>query len=247
MKMRARIVITATLLLAAGALAVVAGGTGSFTVTSTLDGKKVLPLRIQWIASPHGIPGKIVAVDYLIDGRLAWTEHHAAYYYGGNEGTDGNWLVTSFLKPGGHTFSVVAHASTGAVATDMVKALVVPPPTPPAKLAGSWTRNVTPTDLKKGPKGPPAGRWTVTVDSIGWAIQHGDHFDVRYLKNGDVVMGPEVDTPTQQAGGFCGIDPLHTWSVSFSSDARTMALNPVGHDPCGDRVAIMQGTWTRVH
>jgi len=26
-----------------------------------------------------------------------------------------------------------------------------------------------------------------------------------------------------------------------------MTLDPVGHDGCGDRVAILQGTWTRVH
>jgi hypothetical protein len=246
MKAHAPIVITASLLVAAAAVSAVAAGTSSFTVTSTLDGKKVLPSRIHWIAGTHGVPGKIVAVDYLIDGRLAWTEHHAAYYYGGNEGSYGNWLITSFLKPGGHTFTVVAHASTGAVATDTVKARVIAAPKPPAKLAGSWTRIVTPADLKKGPKGPPAGRWTVSVDSIGWAVQPGDHFDVRYLDNGDVVMGPEVDTPAQQSGGFCGIDPLHTWSVSLSAHARTMALNPVGHDPCGDRVAIMQGTWKRV-
>jgi len=247
MKAHTRIVLAASLLLAVAAPSAIADPTSSsFTVTSTLDGKTVLPLRIRWIASPHGLPGKIVAVDYMIDGRLAWTEHHAAYYYGGNEGSYGNWLVTSFLEPGEHVFTVTAHASTGAVATDTVKARVVAAPVPPGKLAGRWTRIVSAADLKKGPKGPPAGRWTITVDSIGWATGPGDHFDVRYLANGDVVMGPEVDTPTKQAGGFCGIDPLHTWTVSLSSDDRTMVLNPAGHDTCGDRVAIMQGTWRRV-
>jgi hypothetical protein len=80
------------------------------------------------------------------------------------------------------------------------RARVVAAPAPPRRLAGRWTRIVTPADLEKGPKGPPAGRWTITVDSIGWAIQRGDYFDVRYIANGDVVMGPEVDTPTEQAG-----------------------------------------------
>jgi hypothetical protein len=246
MKAHTRIVLIASLLLAVVAPAAIAAATtSSFTVSSTLDGKTVLPLRIRWIASPHGVPGKVVAVEYSIDGRLAWTEHHAAYYYGGNEGSYGNWLVTSFLKPGEHTFAVTARASTGAVATDTIKARVVAAPAPPQKLAGRWTRIVTPADLKKGPKGPPGGRWTITVDSIGWATGPGDHFDVRYLANGDVVMGPEVDTPPRQVGAFCGIDPLHTWTVSISADDRTMVLNPVGHDTCGDRLAIMQGTWTR--
>jgi hypothetical protein len=245
MKLRTRIVLTASLLLAVAAPSTVAAVTSSFTVTSTLDGKTVLPLRIHWIASPRSAPGKIVAVDYSIDGRRAWTEHHAAYYYGGNEGNYGNWLVTSFLAAGEHTFTVTAHASTGAVAIDTIKARVVAAPAPPPKLAGKWTRIVTAADLKKGPKGPPAGRWTITVDSIGWATGPGDHFDVRYLASGNIVMGPEVDTPAKQAGGFCGIDPLHTWTVSLSPDDRTVVLNPVGHDACGDRVAVMQGTWTR--
>jgi hypothetical protein len=246
MKARTRFVLAVSLMVAVAVPSAVAAEPGSFTVTSTLDGKTVLPLRIRWIASPHGAPATIAAVKYLIDGHLAWTEHHAAYFYGGNEGSYGNWLVTSFLKPGEHTFTVTADASKGAVATDTVRARVVAAPAPPAKLAGSWTRIVTPADLKKGPKGPPGGRWTITVDSIGWAVHAGDRFDVRYLANGDVVMGPEVDTPTEQAGGFCGIDPLHTWSVSPSADDRTIVLNPVGRDTCGDRVAIMQGTWTRV-
>jgi hypothetical protein len=118
---------------------------------------------------------------------------------------------------------------------------------PPAKLAGAWTRIVTPADLKKGPPGPHARRWTITVTSIGWFTGPHDNFDVRYLPNGNVVMGPEVVTPVQQTGAFCGVDPLHTWTVSLSPDDKSMQLNPSGKDPCGDRVAIMQGTWTRAN
>jgi hypothetical protein len=224
------------------------GDPKSFTVTSTLDGKTVLPLRLRWKAQPQQVAlTKIKEVDYLIDGRKAWTEHHPPYFYGSNEGNYGNWLVTSFLKPGVHTFTVRATTRAGSSATDTVKARVLPAPAPPAKLAGAWTRIVTADDLKKGPPGPPAGRWTITVSSIGWGPAPGDNLDVRYLPNGDIVMGPEVDTPTQQSGGFCGVDPLHEWKVALSADGQNMTLDPVGHDGCGDRVAVMQGTWARAH
>ena len=38
--------------------ALAAGRSSSFTVTSSLDGKKVLPLRIPWIAHAHHILGE---------------------------------------------------------------------------------------------------------------------------------------------------------------------------------------------
>jgi len=245
MSIRARVVTVMACAGAAVVSALAAGGT-PFTVTSTLDGKTVLPLRIRWAAVPHIPVAQVREVDYLIDGRRAWVEHHPPYYYGANEGSYGNWLVTSFLSPGVHTFTVRAVTRTGGTATDTVEARVIPAPAPPARLAGAWTRIVTRADLKKGPKGPPAGRWTLHVTSVGWGWSATDHWDVRYLADGNVVMGPEIDTPEEQGGGFCGVDPLFTWSVTLAADGRSMELGPVGKDGCGDRVAILQGTWTRV-
>jgi hypothetical protein len=248
MSFRARVL---TVSLLAGVVAVSSaladGDAKSFTVTSSLDGKTVLPLRLHWIAQPHIPVPQVKEVDYLIDGRRAWVEHHAPYYYGSNEGNYGNWLVTSFLKPGLHTFAVQALSTSGQKATDTVKAKVIAAPAPPAKLAGAWTRIVTAADLTKGPKGPPPGRWTITISKVGWATGPGDDFDVRYLPNGNVVMGPEIDTLNRHSGAFCGVDPLHTWTVALSSDDKSMQLNPLGADSCGDRLAILQGTWTRVH
>lgn len=39
-------------------------------------------------------------MDFLIDGHQLWVEHNTPYFYG----DDGNYLVTSFLKPGKHIF-----------------------------------------------------------------------------------------------------------------------------------------------
>src|SRR5712692_1085654 len=72
------------------------------SVTSTLDRQTALPHRILWEATPS-VP-EVSEVDFLIDGTLGWVEHYVPYVYG----DDGNWLVTSFLKPGEHTFTVRA-------------------------------------------------------------------------------------------------------------------------------------------
>ena len=66
-------------------------------VTSTLDGHTSLPLRIHWQAFPSAPDVDLPEVDFLIDGRLGWAQPNTPYFYG----DDGNWLVTSFLTPGG--------------------------------------------------------------------------------------------------------------------------------------------------
>src|SRR5713101_10097153 len=113
-------------------------GDTSFTVTSSLDGKSVLPVRSHWIAYPKIDPsqGQVAEVDYLIDGFHAWTAHSSPWYFGDS----GNWLVTTFLKPGLHTFTVRAVVLPDKVAIDKYQARVVQPPRPPARLARRWAR-----------------------------------------------------------------------------------------------------------
>src|SRR5215467_14024935 len=100
------------------------------TVTSTLDGHTALPHRIHWQAFPSGPSFDVSEVDYLIDGKQVWVEHIAPYFYG----DDGNYLVTSFLRPGKHVFTVRAIDVGGHVATDTVTATVPQAPAPPAAL-----------------------------------------------------------------------------------------------------------------
>jgi hypothetical protein len=67
-------------------------------VTSTLDGLAARSHLIHWQAFPSGPSFDVSEVDYLIDGKQLWVEHNAPYFYR----DDGNYLVTSFLKPGKH-------------------------------------------------------------------------------------------------------------------------------------------------
>jgi hypothetical protein len=224
----------------------------SFKVTSSLDGKTVLPLRIHWIGRPQVALSKVKELDFLIDGRLGWVEHGAPYVYA----DDGNWLVTSFLTPGKHTFVVRMLTTDGRESIDTVHARVVAAPAPPAPLAGTWERTVTADDVTKATSGqpPPPGSWKIAIRSKGWVMTDpqggGGMFDVAYRTATTLQMRPTIETPpfpNPSNGGFCDdTDPLWTWTVSLSNDGKTMSLNPTGHDRCGDRAAILQGTWHRI-
>jgi hypothetical protein len=221
-------------------------------VTSTLAGMSSLPLRIHWEAMPSVPPAQVSEVDFLIDGRLGWVENVAPYFYG----DDGNWLVTSFLTPGKHSFTVRVITVSGQQATSTVNAVVAASPSPPAGLAGTWTRTVTPDDVKKATSDmpPPPGIWHLTIGSVGWKLldPHGGMllFDVGYPAATTLEMRPTIEYPpfpNSNNGGFCGdTDPVFTWTASIGGDGKTLTLHPAGNDPCGDREAILEGSWSRV-
>jgi hypothetical protein len=226
----------------------------SFTVRSTLDGRRALPLRIHWVATPSVPADQISEVDFLIDGKLGWVEHSPPYYYA----DDGNWLVSSFLGPREHAFTVRAITVQGKTAIDTVKALTSTPPAPPAGLRGAWSRMVTAKDLAKASSNqpPPTGRWQLRIVPSGWQLRdptpgaNWGLFDVAYRPNGKLQMRPTIEYPPYpngNNGGFCeNTDPLWAWTYAIRDDGRTLTVHPGGHDPCGDRAAILEGTWSRI-
>ena len=239
-----------------------AGAGTSLSVKSSLDGKTVLPHRIHWLAYPVPSSTK-VRMEFLIDGALTWHEGSAPYSFA----DDGGYLVTSWLAPGKHTFTVRATARVGgAVAQDRVTASVVPPTDPPAALAGTWRR--TP-DVSARPEFP-AGTYEIVFDkrwiedrfpgkfdpnkthengagSGGGLIQdtHWDPGPSQFHVQGSVVFRP-FDRNKPEGGSWCenfGPGADYTWSVS----GNTLTLAPVGgKDPCGPRGFIWTGDWTRV-
>ena len=227
--MRRRIAMIGFLAAIVGVSSALAGVSDtSFTVTSSLDGKSVLPVRSHWIAYPQidSSQGPVAEVDYLIDGFHAWTAHSSPWYFGDS----GNWLVTTILKPGLHTFTVRAVVAPDNVAIDKFQARVLSPPKPPARLAGSWSR---------------AGR-TLFIAKTGWTIGPNQIFDARYLANGNAVLGPEIiDRPEQPP--TCGANPPQSWKLVPSTRGKRMQLRPIGSDPCRARLAALNGTWTRAH
>ena len=246
------VVIVVASLVASPASANRAASAPLFAVRSTLDGKAVLPQRIHWIAKPEHAPSKIKEVDFLIDGRLGWIEHTAPYVYA----NDGNWLVTSFLAPGKHRFTTRVIAAVGGKAVETVTARVLARTAPPVELAGRWQRTMTAADAQKATSSqpPPPGLWKIRISAKGWAMTDpqggGGLFDVAYLGPRTLQMRPTIEVPpfpNPANGGFCdSTDPLSRWKFTVAADRKSVVLDPIGHDPCGDRTAILQGTWTKI-
>jgi hypothetical protein len=239
----------------------------SFSVSTTLTGRTVLPHRIHWLAHARG-PSPIIEVDFLIDGRKSWIEQNAPYEYGDT----GNWLVTSALSPGRHRFTVRARARDGSTAQRTTVARVLPAASPPAELAGLWERTVT-----KQEAGPvtPAGTWGITIDSTGWTVRDpdgsrgcrcGSWIDVAYPPGNLVELRSGIwtrpnDAQTVHGGnGWCndthppanydlyGTNASVNYGWAVSGETLTVKLN--GLDRCGPANAkqdwIVAGVWTRV-
>lgn len=246
----------------------------SFKVTSTLDGKAVLPHRIHWLGFPSLPHAKVAKVAFLIDGKLGWVEHSAPYVYGADDnGRNEGYLVTSWLAPGRHRFVVRVTATDGTAATDNVIARVLPAPAPPAPLAGTWARTIdTATAPKPGSSGNPTdtftpnGRYTLTFDKR-WMRDHfpgsfvypqsnktGNGFvflsdytagPTRLHVVGEVIFHPSSDQ-LAEGGSWCyNSGPPADYNWSVSSNTLTLA--PVGgKDACAIRGFIWTGQWTRV-
>jgi len=226
------------------------GSRADVTVTSTLDGHTTLPHRIHWQAFPHA-QSRVAEVDYLIDGKRMWTERNAPYFYGDN----GNYLVTSFLRPGKHAFTVRAVDVSGQIATDTVTAAVPPAPAPPAALAGTW-------EATQPAGGSLAGSVSLVITSVGWyegqypvTNLNGNLEDVAYLSPGlvEVRTGMAIGHDSVANGGadndlngWCNDDPgspaRYRWSVTGTHLSFTFA----GGQPCSGFTKFLTVTWTRV-
>jgi hypothetical protein len=239
--------------------AATAGGEGQpLKVTSTLDGKRVLPLRMRWLAYPKVPASRISRVEFLIDGKVRWIEHRPPYNYGSDDfhGHVG-YLITTWLRAGRHTFTARAVSSTGRTGSDTVTARVLPAPEPPAALAGIWTRTVTADDIKKsGPMPPPPGRWKLIFDRVGaWHIDpdQGGVVNQYSARPGVIdVFAPITMAPKGVnrfgAHGFgccdCREDgPFGSYSWSVAGNELTLKAK---QERCPNRQAIWEGVWTRM-
>jgi hypothetical protein len=231
--------------------------TAALTVASTLDGQRTLPHRITWQAKPSVPESQVSEVDFLIDGQLTFVERHAPYTFG----RDGGYLVTSFLTPGQHSFTARVITVGGQSAEAAVKAAVEAAPAPPNSLVGtSWTRTMTASDQNKArtSEPPPSGNWEVTIDAVGWMFHDPaggiQLWDVAYQSEGQVELRTTIESPslpadqddTPTGGSICEEpDAPFLWTYTIDDGGKTLTLHPAGEDPCPNRAAILEGTWTR--
>lgn len=263
MKLTALVLGAIGLVVVTASPAAVEQGTKPFTLRSSLDGKTVLPHRLRWIAYPSArvlFPG----VEFLVDGKLVFANRVEPYAFA-DDGRDETsrtrktgYLVTSWLAPGKHEFTVRGKAIVGGrrtTATSTVVARVAPAPAPPAQLAGMWQRRLAtavppdPNVLYRSVTAQP-GTYRIVIDRryirmSGPAPRK--HLKIDYLAGrGTLTIRGPVWTGDPDEGAICdpwGPEATYSWSVSDG----TLTLASSGKaDACMQRGAIVAGEWTRV-
>ncbi len=232
-------------------------------VTSTLDGETTIAIRTRWIATPQPAGAPVAGVDFLIDGKLIWSENAAPYVFGGDDnGTNLGFLITTWISPGAHTFTARAAGVDGKTVSDDVTASVAAAPAPPAALKGTWTRTVTQQDIEHagvtdGP--PPTGQWHLIFDQIGaWELDPlGSGVGSQYEAQGDTL---NVYAPIQEAPFSNGIGGISRYghhdlggtdcnasgpfgSYRWSVAGKQLTLSVI-NEGCPNRQAIWAGVWS---
>lgn len=211
---------------------------GDFPLRSTLDGKSVLPHRIRWLGVPALPAAQVAEVAFLIDGRVRWVEHNPPYTYG----YDGNYLVTSWLGPGAHRFTVRATAKDGRRATSSTVARVPAAKAPPRPLAGGWIRIL--------PGGPARGTWRLEVDKVGWRFRGPGvraFVDVAYLAPDLLEARGGIHTRNrskQEGNSWCN-EPFRAVRYRWSVKGNVLALRLAGESHCDGQHEVWAGEWSR--
>jgi hypothetical protein len=234
----------------------------AFTIRSSLDGKTVLPHRIRWIAYPSA-PVLFPGVEFLIDEKVVASNRLPPFAFGddGRDEATGEvntgYLVTSWLAPGKHRFTIRAKG-TGTnrrtTATRTVVARVPAAPARPTQLLATWQRDlataVPPDRSMLYRPTAPAGTYRFAINSRFIQISGPDprkHVKIDYVAGPDTITirGP-VWTGDPDEGGWCEPwGPLATYSWTVS-DGR-LTLTPSGRpDACKQRGAVLTGAWARV-
>jgi hypothetical protein len=241
----------------------------AFRLTTSLDGLKVLPHRIQWVARTNVPTSTHLKVEFFVDGGVArWAERDIPYTFSDDDG----YLVTSWLTPGQHRFTVRATIvrkgtkliENGPFVERTVVARVMPAAIVPSALRGTWQRRV---DVA-GSTFPP-GIYKITFDKR-W-IQ--DHFPGKFnpvlshnngpgtgkglIQDNDWIPGETTfqvqgavvykrfNRADPEGGAYCnygGPPATYAWTIT----GGTLTLAPVGgRDPCRPRGRVWSGNWTR--
>jgi hypothetical protein len=256
------VTITAGAAIAAVVAATTAAARFASTVRSSLDGKTTLPYRIAWNAYPSAPSARIKEVDFLVDGKVLWVEHHAPYNF-----ADGDGFVTTWLAPGTHRFAVRAVETSGASSIDTILARVLTPPAPPAPVGGTWRRDVDTSSLQNPPGVEnPSGTYTLVIDKrwiqarfpgrfvpgegpkasihngYGWIIDAYATYRGSTITIPGTVNFQLLTNDVREGGWWCG--PNHPANYRWAVHGDTLTLTAV-RDGCAGRKLIWSGDWTR--
>jgi len=224
----------------------------ALAVTSSIPDGARLAAALPWSArvSPDT---DVASVDFVIDGKVQWSEHNAPYFFN----DDNNLLPPWLLGAGAHTLQVRATSTSGATASATSHITVTAAPTVPSALLATFARTLTKGDLDKtstlsgyDPNNqPPPGRWTIRFRS-DYLIALGDPsnpagenetFQADAAGNLTLAGPANWLTPPDLRGGLC--DPAPTDHYQWAVKGNVLTIT--GGTNCPNRKALFDGTWIR--
>jgi hypothetical protein len=226
-------------------VAIAAAGCGSsrvipsLRVVSSISDGAALSEPVEWSALPVGVaPGDgIERVEFLIDGRLRWTDRIKPYFF-----NDDHRLYPWTIGSGRHTLAVRIVTDRHERVSTSSQITVSGRPPAPAALSGTYVRRPTGASTKRG----------------AWRARFGRDGTIRY-RNGSGTTGVQAFTAaadgvltldgsadwldrTPRRGDLCpntAVAGVYRWSVHD----RVLELR-ARKEPCSARHTIFSGTWS---
>jgi hypothetical protein len=206
------------------------------TVTSSIADGTSLATPMTWVATVAGqLTAPVDRVEFLIDGRLAWTEHNPPYFFN----DDGNMLIPSVLDPGSHHLVIDVYTAAGPVAT-ATATVTTSRPVVPASLAGKT--------FSHQPEGGPAWRYTFGADGvIRFDDASGSGGTEAFIATPDgelTLYGPaNWIVAEDRRGSFCD-GPEGITTMKWHMSGQDLTLSPMGlADRCPDRATNLTGAY----
>jgi hypothetical protein len=106
----------------------------------------------------------------------------------------------------------------------------------PTELVGTWSRNVTDADRRRAEGfGISAGVWKMKIAESG-RVEF-------YETSGALFLSGSIETSSRRVTFNAGCEPggVYRWDTS----SRKLTLARVKDEACGDRVAVLAGTWEK--
>lgn len=228
--------------------------TRTLRVVSSISDGAALSSAVSWTGTPAGVPVQAVdRIEFVIDGRVRWTEHRTPYVFNGN----GDELFPWVLGAGAHRLAMRVVTRTGANASTAAAVTVAAPQPIPPEVLGTFTRRVTRADVQRTQafrresvdQVLPAGIWRIRIAPdgvISFGDPRGGGGDEAFTATPGgtlALQGPaNWILPPSRQGGFCEVEPLGAYA--WSAVPRTLVLKP-HRDRCADRNSMFTGTWKR--
>jgi hypothetical protein len=237
-----------------------ATSTQQVEVNSSLEGVNELPGHIRWIATTSLPEERVEEVRFLINERLRWVDQDEPYMYGG----DRAYLVTTWLYPDIHDFTVQVVDSSGEITGTTISARV--PERKQQQNQGLWgILGRVPEALLKKPPDRWWDHWTAEmyIAGSGGELWVGRSYEDAYAYEISVrgktlrILAPIHKAPpgvpyTEQGwifdGDLCSpAGPFATYAYNSEASGGDPLAGGVRirarKDPCEKRRALLEGFW----